>query len=61
MKAGQIIQGDAKMKLTALEKDALGKAMKDLEALPDGEGDFISMCLKKYKNVKGFNPASYGL
>lgn len=61
MKAGQIILGDAKMKLTALEKDALDKAMKDLEALPDGEGDFISMCLKKYKNVKGFNPGSYGL
>ena len=61
VKAGQIILGDAKMKLTAHEKEALEKALKDLEALPDGEGDFISMCLKKYKNVKGFNPASYGL
>jgi methanol--5-hydroxybenzimidazolylcobamide Co-methyltransferase len=61
IKAGQIILGDAKMKLTALEKKALQNAMKDLEALPDAEGDFISMCLDKYKNVKGFNPASYAL
>jgi hypothetical protein len=29
--------------------------------LPDAEGDFIQMCLDKYKDVKGFNPASYGL
>jgi methanol--5-hydroxybenzimidazolylcobamide Co-methyltransferase len=49
------------MKLTALEKKALDAAMKDLEALPDAEGDFIQMCLDKYKDVKGFNPASYGL
>lgn len=61
MKAGQIILGDSRMKLTALEKEALEKAMKDMEALPESEGDFISMCLNKYKNVKGFNPASYGL
>ena len=61
IKAGQIILGDSKMKLTSLEKDALQKAMKDMEALPDNDGDFIDMCMKKYKNVKGFNPASYGL
>jgi methanol--5-hydroxybenzimidazolylcobamide Co-methyltransferase len=61
IKAGQIILGDAKMKLTALEKDALTKAMKDLEALPDKEGDFIDQCLSKYKHVKGFMPKSYGL
>jgi methanol--5-hydroxybenzimidazolylcobamide Co-methyltransferase len=61
MKAGEIILGDSKMKLTALEKSALQKAMKDMEALPDDEGTFIDTCLKKYKDVKGFNPASYGL
>ena len=61
IKAGQIILGDAKMKLTALEKKALDAAMKDLEALPDAEGDFIDQCLDKYKDVHGFNPASYGL
>jgi methanol--5-hydroxybenzimidazolylcobamide Co-methyltransferase len=47
--------------LTALEKNALQKAMKEMEALPEAEGDFIDMCLKKYKDVHGFNPASYGL
>jgi methanol--5-hydroxybenzimidazolylcobamide Co-methyltransferase len=61
MEAGKIILGDSKMKLTAHEKSALEKAMKDLEALPAKEGDFIDMCLKKYKDVKGFNPKSYGL
>ena len=61
IKAGQIILGDAQMKLTALEKGALEKAMKDLEALPADEGNFIDQCLAKYKDVKGFNPASYGL
>lgn len=61
IKAGEIILADSKMKLTALEKDALTKALKDLNALPDKEGDFIDMCLKKYKDVKGFSPKSYGL
>jgi methanol--5-hydroxybenzimidazolylcobamide Co-methyltransferase len=60
LKAGEIINNDEKMKLTALEQSALDNAMRDLEALPDAEGDFIDMCLDKYKNVKGFNPASYG-
>ncbi len=61
IKAGEIIAGDPKMKLTAHEKEALDKAMKDLGALPENEGDFIDQCLSKYKNVKGFNPKSYGL
>jgi methanol--5-hydroxybenzimidazolylcobamide Co-methyltransferase len=61
VKAGEIILKDPKMKLTALEKNALETAMKDLDALPDAEGDFIDMCLNKYKDVHGFNPASYGL
>ena len=61
MKAGEIILGDAKMKLTALEQKALETAMKEMEALPDAEGDFIDQCLEKYKDVFGFIPASYGL
>jgi methanol--5-hydroxybenzimidazolylcobamide Co-methyltransferase len=61
IKAGEIILADAKMKLTAHEKGALTKAMADLKALPDTEGNFIDMCLAKYKDVKGFNPKSYGL
>ena len=61
IKAGEIILGDSKMKLTSLEKEALTKALKDLKALPESEGNFIDMCLKKYKDVKGFSPKSYGL
>lgn len=61
VKAGEIILGDANMKLTAIEKKALETAMAEMNALPDDEGNFIDMCLDKYKNVKGFNPASYGL
>jgi methanol--5-hydroxybenzimidazolylcobamide Co-methyltransferase len=61
IKAGQIILGDSKMKLTGLEKKALETAMKDLESLPADEGNFIDMCLTKYRDVHGFNPASYGL
>ena len=61
MEAASIITGDAKMKLTVFEKEALEKAVTDMEALPDDEGNFVDMCLKKYKDVKGFNPDSYGL
>ena len=53
--------GDPLLKLTKFEKDSLDGFMKDLDALPDKEGDFIDMCLKKYGKVKGFNPAAYGL
>lgn len=61
IKAGQIILSDAGMRLTAHEKEALVKATMELESLPDDEGTFIEMCLERYKHVKGFNPASYGL
>jgi methanol--5-hydroxybenzimidazolylcobamide Co-methyltransferase len=62
LKAGSIILADSKMKLTAFEKAALEKAMKDMEALPEDEGTFVDMCMKKYtKAVPGFNPDSYGL
>ena len=61
IEAGNIILKDSKMKLTAHENGALTKAMKDMDALPAKEGDFIDMCLKKYKDVKGFNPKAYGL
>jgi methanol---5-hydroxybenzimidazolylcobamide Co-methyltransferase len=60
LKAAEIITKDEKMKLTALEQTALDNAKRELEALPDDEGNFIDMCLDKYKNVKGFNPVSYG-
>ena len=53
--------GDPLLKLTAFEKESLQGYMRDLEALPDTEEDFIGLCLHKYNKVKGFNPASYGL
>jgi methanol--5-hydroxybenzimidazolylcobamide Co-methyltransferase len=61
VKAAEIIAADPKMKLTTLEKEALTKAQKDLAALPATEANFIDQCLSKYKNVKGFQPKSYGL
>ncbi len=60
-KCGELMLGDANLKLTGFEKESLNKYLKDMEALPDNEGDFIDMCLKKYSRVKGFNPANYGL
>jgi methanol--5-hydroxybenzimidazolylcobamide Co-methyltransferase len=61
VKCGELMLGDAKLKLTQFERDSLQGYMKDLEALPAKEDDFVDMCMKKYKNVKGFNPAAYGL
>ena len=62
MKAGSIILGETKFKMTAFEKGALEDAMKQMEALPEDEGTFVDMCLAKYtKLVPGFNPDSYGL
>jgi methanol--5-hydroxybenzimidazolylcobamide Co-methyltransferase len=61
IKAGEIILNDSQMKLTQLEKTALENAMKELEGMPDAEGDFIDKCLDRYKDVHGFNPKSYGL
>jgi methanol--5-hydroxybenzimidazolylcobamide Co-methyltransferase len=61
VKCGELMLGDPKLRLTAYEKESLEGYMKDLEQLPAKEGDFIDMCLKKYANVMGFNPAAYGL
>lgn len=61
VKCGELMLGDPKLKLTTFEKESLQGYMKDLQALPDKESDFIDMCLKKYAKVKGFVPAAYGL
>lgn len=61
MKCGELMLGDAKLKLTGFEKESLQGYMKDMEALPAKESDFIDMCLKKYAKVKGFVPAAYAL
>lgn len=61
VKCGELMLSDSKLKLTQFERESLNGYMKDLEKLPAKEGDFVDMCLKKYANVKGFNPAAYGL
>lgn len=59
--AGRLMLGDPRLRFTAFERDSLLGYMKELEALPDGEEEFIDLCLQRYGRVKGFRPASYGL
>jgi methanol---5-hydroxybenzimidazolylcobamide Co-methyltransferase len=61
IKCGELIMQDPQLKLTVFELESLQGYMKKMESLPDKEADFIDLCLKKYKKVKGFQPASYGL
>lgn len=61
LKTADLMANDKKLELTTFERDALGKARKEVEALPDKEGDFIDLCLSEYKKVPGFDPTSYGL
>ena len=58
---GERMLGDTNLQFTAFEKESLLEYMRELEALPDGENDFIDLCLNRYKKVQGFKPASYGL
>ncbi len=60
LKTAELIAGDSKMQLTEFEKDALDKARREVEALPDSEDEFIDQCLSDYKKVAGFDPSSYG-
>jgi methanol--5-hydroxybenzimidazolylcobamide Co-methyltransferase len=61
IKCGELMLGDPLLRFTAYEKDSLLGYMKEMEALPETEADFIELCLRKYGKVKGFRPASYGL
>lgn len=61
LKCGELMLGDPLLRFTDFEKESLQGYLKDLETLPDKEEDFIDFCLKKYRKVKGFRPASYGL
>jgi len=61
LKCADLMAGDSKLQLTDVERDALSKARKEVEALPEKEGDFIDQCLSEYKKVPGFDPTSYGL
>lgn len=58
---GALMLGDPQLRFTAFEKESLLGYLKEMEALPDKEEDFIDLCLKKYGKVKGFLPAAYGL
>jgi len=60
-RCGELMLGDPQLRFTVFEKQSLQGSMKDMEALPDKEADFIDMCLQKYSKVNGFRPASYGL
>lgn len=58
---GRLMLADPLLRFTAFEKESLLGYLKELEGLPDTEEDFIDQCLHKYRKVKGFRPASYGL
>lgn len=61
LKCGELILGDSQLRLTTYEHDALTHYMAELDRLPEGEEDFIDLCLAKYSKIKGFRPESYGL
>jgi methanol--5-hydroxybenzimidazolylcobamide Co-methyltransferase len=58
---GELMLADSNLRFTTFEQNVLLEYMRELEALPDDEGDFIDQCLRRYGKVKGFHPASYGL
>ena len=60
LKCAELMAGDSKLLLTQFEKDAMAKAVKELNALPANEGDFIDQCLAEYAKVPGFDKTSYG-
>lgn len=61
IECGRLMLGDPVLRFTDAEKSALMTYLKELDALPDDEDDFIDLCLDKYSRVKGFRPSSYGL
>lgn len=62
LKAGELMLNDSNLRLSAFEREALQKAMNELESFPSKEADFIDQCISIYKKViPGFNPANYGL
>lgn len=61
LKAGELMLADSLLRFTAFEKESLLAYLREIEALPDNEEDFIDFCMHKYRKVKGFRPSSYGL
>lgn len=58
---GELMLADPQLQFTAFEKESLLGYLKEISSLPDGEADFIDLCLDKYSKVKGFLPEAYGL
>lgn len=61
MTCAALMLADRQLRFTNFEKESLLGYLKEMEALPDTEADFIDLCLRKYSKVKGFLPAAYGL
>jgi methanol--5-hydroxybenzimidazolylcobamide Co-methyltransferase len=61
LRCGELLLGDPQMRFTDYEKESLLGYMREMEALPVVEADFIDLSLRKYSKVKGFRPAAYGL
>jgi methanol--5-hydroxybenzimidazolylcobamide Co-methyltransferase len=61
MTCGELMLADPQLRFTSFEKTSLLDYMKEMEALPAKEEDFIDLCLDKYHQVKGFMPQAYGL
>lgn len=58
---GELIFQEPLLRLTTFEKESLQHYLKEIEALPDTEDNFIDLCLARYSKIKGFSPDSYGL
>jgi methanol--5-hydroxybenzimidazolylcobamide Co-methyltransferase len=56
-----LMLADPELVFTAFEKESLLGYLEQLRDLPAQEEDFIDLCLSKYRTVKGFRPAAYGL
>jgi methanol--5-hydroxybenzimidazolylcobamide Co-methyltransferase len=61
MTCGELMLTDPQLRFTTFEKESLLGYMKEMEALPAKEEDFIDLCLDKYRHVSGFMPQAYGL
>jgi len=61
LKCGELMRGDARLKFTVYEQEALQGYLQALETLPETESEFIERCLCRYGSMEGFKPASYGL
>lgn len=61
LKCGELMLADPQLRFTDFERDSLLGYIRELEALPAAEGDFIDLCLRRHGKIKGFQPESCGL